>query len=135
MKPKLIVLCTMMGLFSMVGMAQETSKNQVQTKETSFTPLTPPRFIDQNKDGVCDNWPSRAGIQGKGVFIDQNGNGVCDNYENRKGTRGNRYFVDANKDGVCDNYQSGLSGKRGGHRGYRATQPNSQSNYPITPNR
>ena len=119
----MITLCvTMMSLFPIAIMAQTTSKNQSQYKNIGSTPLTSPRFLDQNKDGICDNWPSRAWIQGRGAFIDKNGDGVCDNYGNRTGIRMNRYFVDANNDGVCDNYPSRFSGKRGGHKGYKATQ-------------
>lgn len=48
-------------------------------------------FVDNNKNGVCDNYESRA-ANGKG-------NGHC----NRHGQGKGKNFVDANKNGVCDN--------------------------------
>ena len=73
-------------------------------------------FIDEDGDGICDNW--QAGGQGLGLgkgtrenFVDEDGDGVCDNYQSglRKGKgQGRGYkqgagFLDANDDGVCDN--------------------------------
>jgi len=73
-------------------------------------------FIDENGDGICDNW--QAGGQSLGLgkgnrenFVDEDGDGVCDNYQSelRKGKgqgRGYRQgagFLDADGDGVCNN--------------------------------
>ena len=62
-------------------------------------------------------------------FIDENGDGICDNYQNGgKGLgQGNRAnFVDADGDGVCDNYQAGQ--KIGAHKGHgRGTSRNAAS--------
>jgi len=90
-----------------------------------------PAFIDENCDGVCDNY--QAGVtglgrgQGGGVqanFIDSDDDGVCDN--NTAGGRGlgkglgkgvRANFVDADVDGVCDNVGSGISTANRGGRG------------------
>ena len=73
-------------------------------------------FIDEDGDGICDNW--QAGGKGLGLgkgnrenFVDEDGDGICDNYQSglRKGLgqgRGYRQgagFLDADGDGVCDN--------------------------------
>ena len=77
-----------------------------------------PSFIDEDGDGICDNY--QAGGRGLGLrngtganFVDADGNGVCDNAGTgvgranragkglRNGTGAN--FVDADGNGVCDN--------------------------------
>lgn len=40
------------------------------------------KFVDSNKDGVCDNYQARM-KNGQGAsFVDKNGDGICDNQEN-----------------------------------------------------
>jgi hypothetical protein len=65
--------------------AQETSTaaskpSGVETSKTTSTPAAVPgKFIDANKNGVCDNAESRSQA-GRGVrYADKNGDGVCDN--------------------------------------------------------
>ena len=78
-------------------------------------------FIDEDGDGVCDNWTGGSGRCGNGqCFIDEDGDGVCDNC----GTQcvgGGQNFIDQDGDGVCDNWASrpmdgtGLGSGRGHH--------------------
>lgn len=81
------------------------------------TNTTSPTFIDENGDGVCDNYVANGG-KGSGLgkgqnrnFVDADGDGVCDNtgtgnknqrkFGNKNQLKTN--FVDADGDGVCDN--------------------------------
>lgn len=72
-------------------------------------------FISAQSQG---NGNRKCNGTGKGTgFVDNNKNGICDNYENRtnKKTVGNncngqgkgKNFIDANKNGICDNYEAG----------------------------
>jgi hypothetical protein len=65
-----------------------------------------------------------------GAFVDEDKNGVCDNFESGRKVGRGRNFVDANKDGICDNRGSKFGKGRGqgnncrnavrnGHRGNR----------------
>jgi hypothetical protein len=64
-------------------------------------------WVDENKNGVCDNYENRAPAQGKG-----NGNGFCmGRNQDHQGKRmmngqGGRNFIDENKNGVCDRFEN-----------------------------
>ncbi|OGU15072.1 MAG: hypothetical protein A2X61_17025 [Ignavibacteria bacterium GWB2_35_12] len=97
-------------------------------------------FVDENKDGICDNNKMGAG-QGIGRaknfrgqnFVDKNNDGICDNFPQgrgvRRGTGVGPNFVDKNNDGICDNRSDGMSMRKGmgrksgncdgSHRGWR----------------
>lgn len=55
------------------------------------------RYVDANKDGICDNYAERKDC----AYVDADKDGICDNYDGTKGCA----FVDKNKDGICDNYE------------------------------
>lgn len=63
------------------------------------------KFVDADKNGVCDNWQSR-GKDGKGAnFTDANGDGVCDhNPDGKAGCQG--------KEGCCRGQQNGGQGAK-----------------------
>jgi len=85
-------------------------------------------FIDENGDGVCDNYANGGlglglGYGYKRNFVDVDGDGVCDNcgsgtknrnaYGNKNQYRTN--YIDADGDGVCDNAGTNkISGKNNG---------------------
>jgi hypothetical protein len=56
-------------------------------------------FTDTDNDGVCDNAVNGGRDQRQG-FVDQDGDGVCDNCGNGSG----RGFIDEDGDGVCDHF-------------------------------
>lgn len=70
-------------------------------------------FVDENKDGVCDNFENRTGKSqatpgrcfNKGGRGYGNGSGNCCGRGPGKGQgqRKGRNFVDKNEDGICDN--------------------------------
>lgn len=70
-----------------LGFAQDksttTTKDDGQ-KATTNTVVTPGKFVDQNKNGVCDNFEIRRQTGRGSNFIDKNGDGICDN----RGTMG-----------------------------------------------
>ena len=86
-------------------------------------------FIDDNNDGMCDNYTNGTGngyCHGNGNFTDNN-NGICDNYADgtcpRNGTgsgycHGNGNFIDDNNDGISDNYGDGTCPRNGTGSGY-----------------
>jgi hypothetical protein len=47
----------------------------------------------------------------RGSFVDNNNDGICDNYQTRMKNGRSSNFVDKNGDGVCDNFQAGGQGK------------------------
>ncbi len=118
------------------------SNNTKKADEVSNVPAVNVRagaqgnFVDDNNDGICDNYANGTCPQdgtgyghhrGSGNFVDDNNDGVCDNYANgvcpQDGTgyghhRGSGNFVD-NNDGVCDNYANGACPQNGTGHGCR----------------
>lgn len=75
------------------------------------------RFVDKDKDGVCDT----CGVK-KGKFVDKNKDGICDNCKN---TKKYCHFADDNKDGVCDNKGTKNCGHKTGSGGKGCGRGNS----------
>ena len=73
--------------------AQTQAVTQTQTRAGSGTASEAPSFIDENKDGICDNYSE--GLMMRRAGSGQQGAGTGPNAEN---------FVDEDKDGVCDNF-------------------------------
>lgn len=91
--------------------AVEAQAESVQADDTATTQVgRGAGYIDENGDGVCDNYGTGAGCVG---FVDANGDGVCDNCGATSGT-GCGHFVDANGDGICDNHGTGCGHGHGG---------------------
>jgi hypothetical protein len=84
------VLMTVLFFISYQGFSQNTTTTQKDSKDIQpMTKVTPGKFVDNNKDGVCDNYQTRVN-SGRGAnFIDKNGDGVCDNRGNFGNGRGN----------------------------------------------
>ena len=66
-------------VYSQNAPANKTQKD-AKASQTMNSPA-PGKFVDNNKDGICDNHQAKM----------KNGNGKCTN------------FVDKNGDGICDN--------------------------------
>lgn len=91
--------------------AVEAQAESVQADDTATTQVgRGAGYIDENGDGVCDNYGTGAGCAG---FVDANGDGVCDNCGATSRT-GCGHFVDANGDGICDNHGTGCGHGHGG---------------------
>lgn len=92
------------------GFSQNTTTTQKNAQVT--TKVTPGKFVDANKDGVCDNYQAR-GNTGRGAnFVDKNGDGVCDN-------RGNFGKGRGNSNGCGMGYQRGHGNCCGRGNGYQ----------------
>jgi hypothetical protein len=89
---RIAALMAIMSFIGFQGFSQNVSvssgKQNIQGPQTS-TNLTPGKFADNNKDGVCDNYQVRVkNGQGRN-FIDKNGDGICDNRQNAGKGKGN----------------------------------------------
>jgi len=124
---KLVIFLVMMSSLAFFGRTLSAQNNEtVQSKNQTIRT----GFLDNNGDGVCDNYDgTRAGqglgpghgngqgrINGKGLgrfnrqgrgrtetFSNQNGKGIT-NYQRGLG-RGN--YVDNNNNGLCDRLENG----------------------------
>ena len=84
---RITVLLAVLIFASYQGISQNTATTQKNAQAT--TKVTPGKFVDNNKDGVCDNYQAK-GNSGRGAnFVDKNGDGVCDNRGNFGKGRGN----------------------------------------------
>lgn len=116
MQTRILFIGLALTAFLAVGNAQTTTENTTK-KQTQTS------FVDDNNNGVCDNYEARAATrqgngQGKAYCRGQgNGNGQCLRQGNRNGQgkgqgngqglrngkgQGQGQFVDANNNGVCD---------------------------------
>ena len=81
------ILLAVIFFASYQGFSQNT--NSAQKDAQSSAKLTPGKFVDNDKDGVCDNYQARVN-SGRGAnFVDKNGDGVCDNRGNFGKGKGN----------------------------------------------
>lgn len=65
-------------------------------------------FTDSNNNGICGYCTTDC------PFIDEDGDGICDNFATGACGLG---YVDENGDGICDNYAYGSGCRNGGGRG------------------
>lgn len=106
-----VVLLSAGSMVLAQGNVQPTSTN---TQNTDVQPVVAQNFVDQNEDGLCDNFSSGTS-QGAGQnFVDNNSDGVCDNFASGTSQGAGQNFVDNNGDGICDNFASGNTGKGNG---------------------
>ena len=65
-----------------------SAQNNTPLKDSKTTPQTTTttrgKFVDNNKNGVCDNFEARGQSERGANFVDKNGDGICDN----RGTMG-----------------------------------------------
>lgn len=78
-----IFVMVAMGLFIGLSVAQAQIVNDEKEKTQSTIEPTKGKYVDANKNGVCDNYENRNyNVKGKGSgFVDANKDGVCDNRE------------------------------------------------------
>ncbi len=76
------VLLAIMSFFAFQSFSQNPAasdtKKSTQDQQTT-TVATPGKFVDNNKDGVCDNHQAKMKSGKCTTFVDKNGDGVCDN--------------------------------------------------------
>jgi len=89
---RITVLMAIMSFIGLQGFSQNVSassdKQNLQGSQTSAN-FAPGKFVDNNKDGVCDNYQARVkNSQGRN-FVDKNGDGICDNRQYTGKGKGN----------------------------------------------
>jgi hypothetical protein len=89
---RITVLMAIMSFLTFQGFSQDVSttnkqKNSQDSQATAKT--TPGKFVDNNKDGVCDNYQVRMNDRHGQNFVDKNGDGICDNSQNAGQRKGN----------------------------------------------
>jgi hypothetical protein len=96
MKTKVFIISIALFMLTAVyATSQQNNTNKSDYASGYFKKS--PNYIDQNKDGVCDNWKSSKKSQSrKGLnYVDKNNDGVCDNRKNTNASfccgRGNGY--------------------------------------------
>jgi hypothetical protein len=82
----LILTALFLAFFSGQALAQSaTTTKDDQTIKQPTANQNCGKFVDNDKNGVCDNYEAR-GKDGKGAnFVDANGDGVCDHNPDCKG--------------------------------------------------
>ena len=84
-----------------------TSGKVKDSKNTTTTTSTiPGKFVDKNKDGICDNHQAKMNGAKCANFIDKNADGICDNNPNCGKGKGN-----------CNGYRMGCQQKQGQGKG------------------
>jgi hypothetical protein len=80
---RITVLMAIMSFIAFQGFSQNVSTNTQKNSQNTQTAANavPGKFVDNNKDGVCDNYQTRM-KNGRGAnYVDKNGDGVCDNFK------------------------------------------------------
>ena len=84
MKTKLFIIS--ISAFMLTAMYSNAQQNKVSKSDSSnVTVKRCPNFVDNNKDGICDNRQSQKPaktVKGQN-FVDKNNDGVCDNRQNK----------------------------------------------------
>jgi len=79
MKTASRIMLTFILLVFFTGISFSQVATNATPASTKSVVATPGKFVDANKNGICDNHEAKgSGAQGKN-FIDANGDGKCDN--------------------------------------------------------
>ncbi len=100
MKTKFVILSLAVMAMSVVTMAQ-TSTNKGKAVVTNHATTARPAYVDNNKNGVCDNYETRHanGTVGRGQRY---GNGQGGGNGLGRGQGHGPNYVDKNNNGICD---------------------------------
>ena len=106
------------ALFLMATTAIVSAQTPVKNQKSTTTQGNGPAYVDQNNNGVCDNYENGTSPRAKGQAIGKGnrknatgqgrgqGLGKGKGLGERQGTGQGRNFSDDNKDGVCDRYEA-----------------------------
>ena len=89
---RITVSIAIMSFIALQGFTQDVSTTKTQKNSGdlhSTAKATPGKFVDNNKDGVCDNYQARMKNDHGANFVDKNGDGICDNRQNAGQGKGN----------------------------------------------
>ena len=79
---RITVILAIMSFIGYQGFSQNSSTSNTQRNiqnKRSTMKVVPGKFVDNNNDGVCDNFQARMKNGHGANFVDQNGDGICDN--------------------------------------------------------
>ncbi|WP_010662176.1 hypothetical protein [Marinilabilia salmonicolor] len=126
MKKVILTLALVAGFaFAANNVNAQTNSENDQKKENPENVRS--GFVDNNADGVCDNFDGKRPGKGLGPG---NGNGQgrgqgkgLGRSGNGQGRGGNGNFTDSNKNGTCDNLENGTGRLRDGSGNGRGNAP------------
>lgn len=76
---RIFLTFSILVFFAGMSFAQVASTTVPAKTSAKSATAAPGKFVDTNKNGICDNHEGKgAGAQGKN-FVDKNGDGKCDN--------------------------------------------------------
>jgi hypothetical protein len=101
MKTKIFLTGMALLAFTMIVSAQDPSARRGNGNGRCNGPCKGSSMIDNNKNGICDNFENR-----KGNSSGQRGNGNCNGTGQGQRQGKGRNFVDANGNGVCDYFEA-----------------------------
>jgi hypothetical protein len=90
----IMVLIAVLLFVSYQGYSQNTTSGKSQNKPGNAgkaNTVTRGYFVDNNNDGICDNYQARMKTGRGSNFVDNNGDGICDNRGNLRQGRGNSF--------------------------------------------
>jgi hypothetical protein len=90
---RITVVMAIMSFIAFQGFSQNVSTTNSQKdsqKAQTTTNIAPGKFVDNNKDGVCDNYQTRMKNGPGANFVDKNGDGICDKRQNAGQGKGNQ---------------------------------------------
>lgn len=102
------------ALFLMATTAIVSAQTPVKNQKATTTQSNGPAYVDQDNNGVCDNYENGTSPRAKGQAIGKGnrknangqgrgqGLGKGKGLGQRQGAGQGRNFTDVNKDGVCD---------------------------------
>jgi hypothetical protein len=112
MKIKLWISVLAVVAISNFAMAQETpvAKQNASVDKNA----TRPAFVDNNKDGICDNFgvgqaKGNGNGSGRGQGMRYRNGRCCGRGNGRGNGQGRANFVDANNNGICDHRENPVS--------------------------
>jgi len=74
----IVFLMAFMSFVVSQGFSQTAPVATAQKNTAATTKSTPGKFVDNNKDGVCDNHQAKMNTGKCANFVDKNGDGKCD---------------------------------------------------------
>lgn len=76
---RILLTFSILVFFTGMTFSQVASTTTPAKTSTKSATAAPGKFVDTNKNGICDNHEGKlTGAQGKN-FVDKNGDGKCDN--------------------------------------------------------
>lgn len=100
---KVMFVLSVITIMATQAYAQDKSATSGNESSKATSVKSGCNFVDNNKNGTCDNWEARhQGVKGRN-YTDKNGDGICDNRQTTSGGKGQGYCFGAGKGNCCKN--------------------------------